>query len=337
MKKYDFEETEKFRLKNETNLEIPPEQLKSWQSVVDLIATIGGARAGLIMRLQQNEIAPIAVSQTAGNPYRVGTREVLFNSGLYCERVIGENQMLFVPDARKTETWKNNPDIANNMICYLGFPIHLPNGGIFGTICILDDKMNQFSPAVFSLVEKMRDLLDAQLRLIYLNTYDQLTNLYNFETFYQKTKAKIKTNAIHNQQLFLLMIDIDNLKRINDQYGHLVGDQILRSTAAIIAEQLNGDIILAHYARDEFILLIAGQSIISVLQLTDDIRSAVDGDYWLKKHDVTYCYGIAEYTANECFEHWFNKVDSTLLKAKKSGLGQVGLFFDENLNELTMC
>ena len=131
---------------------------------MDLVVRISGAQVGLIMRVHQDEIEVFVASKTGQNPYHVGEREHLTGSGLYCENVITKQEKLLVANALKSEAWKNNPDLKYHLISYLGFPIRLSNGQPFGTICLLDNKENGYSPELIELMEKMRDLIESQLR-----------------------------------------------------------------------------------------------------------------------------------------------------------------------------
>lgn len=139
--------------------------LEEWQRVVDLVVRIAGVRVGLIMRINEDSIEVFVASKTNGNPYHVGEKEHLGCSGLYCEAVINNQDMLLVSNALQSTVWNNNPDLKYNLVSYLGFPIRLPNGRPFGTICLLDDKENDYSPELIELMEKMRELIESQLDL----------------------------------------------------------------------------------------------------------------------------------------------------------------------------
>ncbi|MHC9541584.1 MAG: ATP-binding protein [Vulcanimicrobiota bacterium] len=144
----------------------PDQTFNEWQSIVDLLARISGVRAGLIMRVLEDDIEVFVSSKTVNSPYHPGDREHLLCSGLYCEAVITSQEKLLVPNALKSEKWKNNPDIRLNMISYLGLPIRMPDGKPFGTICLLDDRENEYSPELVELMEKMRDLIESHLALM---------------------------------------------------------------------------------------------------------------------------------------------------------------------------
>jgi transcriptional regulator with GAF, ATPase, and Fis domain len=143
--------------------------LGKWQNVVDILAEMLTVPAGLIMRCQGDEIEVLVASASPGNPYHPGEKELLPRSGLYCETVIKTRQMLLVPNALEDEKWRNNPDIKLGMISYLGYPIFLPQGEVFGTICVLDIKGNTYSEAYKKLLLQFKELIEAHLELLHTN------------------------------------------------------------------------------------------------------------------------------------------------------------------------
>ncbi len=151
------------------NIKISDSLMHKWQNIIDIMAEILNVPAGLIMRINNEDIEVFLASATEGNPYSPGDKEYLPGSGLYCETVINTVNMLLVPNALKSETWKNNPDIKLNMISYLGFPISFPDNTVFGTICVLDNKENAYSDLYIDLIRKFRDTINTDLELIYVN------------------------------------------------------------------------------------------------------------------------------------------------------------------------
>ena len=136
--------------------ELPEEALRQWQDTIDLVVRLAGVRVGLIMRTVDDDIEVLVCSQAPGNPYHAGERERLDGSGLYCETVIRSQEMLLVSNALESATWRNNPDVRHGLISYLGFPIRLPDGKPFGTICLLDDRENSYSHDFELILAKMR-------------------------------------------------------------------------------------------------------------------------------------------------------------------------------------
>ena len=144
-------------------LRVPSEIVTKWQQIVDLLAEIMHVPAALVMQVEPPNIKVFVSSESAGNPYVEGELASL-NTGLYCETVMKTRQPLLVPDAVADEGWKSNPDIKLGMTSYLGFPISWPNGDIFGTICVLDNKRNDYSNLYRNLLLHYRDVLETDLR-----------------------------------------------------------------------------------------------------------------------------------------------------------------------------
>jgi hypothetical protein len=143
------------------------ELLGKWQNIVDMVAELLAVPAGLIMRCQGDEIEVLVASASPGNPYHPGEKEALPGSGLYCETVIKTRQMLLVPNALKDDKWRSNPDIKLGMISYLGYPIFLPQGEVFGTICVLDIEGNTYSESYKKLLLQFKELIEAHLQLLF--------------------------------------------------------------------------------------------------------------------------------------------------------------------------
>ena len=147
-------------------MEISNRHKRKWQDIVNLMAELIGVPAGLIMRFDHDDLEVFISSHSEGNPYEVGERATMNGSGLYCETVIKTNEVLKVPNSLTDEYWKNNPDVKLNMISYLGYPILFPDNTPFGTICVLDNKENNYSETYEKLVINFRDLIEMELALL---------------------------------------------------------------------------------------------------------------------------------------------------------------------------
>jgi PAS domain-containing protein len=145
------------------SIPVSSEIVRKWQEIVDLLAEIMHVPAALIMRVEPPNIKVFLASESQGNPYEPDEVASL-NTGLYCETVMKTRQPLLVPDALRDEVWKSNPDILLGMISYLGVPVSWPDGEIFGTICVLDNKSNAYSEVYLKLLQQCRDVLQADLK-----------------------------------------------------------------------------------------------------------------------------------------------------------------------------
>src|SRR5271163_4206900 len=142
------------------SIEVPSEIIRKWQEIVNLLAEIMHVPSASIMRAEPPHIKVFVSSTSEGNPCEPGA----LDTGPYCETVMKTGQPLLIPDALENEAWKANPHVRLGMISYLGVPIGWPNGRIFGTICVRDNKRNEYSEAYLKLLLHFRDMLQADLK-----------------------------------------------------------------------------------------------------------------------------------------------------------------------------
>ncbi|MEA2939644.1 MAG: hypothetical protein QOD09_173 [Bradyrhizobium sp.] len=142
------------------SIEVPAEIIRKWQEFVNLLAEIMHVPSASIMRADPPHIRVFVSSTSEGNPCEPGA----LDTGPYCETVMKTGRPLLVADARENEAWKANPHVRLGMISYLGVPIGWPDGRLFGTICVRDNKRNEYSKAYFKLLVHFRDILQADLK-----------------------------------------------------------------------------------------------------------------------------------------------------------------------------
>src|SRR6266436_4439285 len=141
-------------------IQVPADIIRKWQEIVDLLADLMHVPSASIMRAEPPQIKVFVSSASKGNPCVPGS----VDTGPYCETVLKSRRPLRVTDALADETWRSNPHVKSGMISYLGVPISWPDGEIFGTICIRDNKRNAYSEAYLKLLLHFRDLLQADLK-----------------------------------------------------------------------------------------------------------------------------------------------------------------------------
>jgi len=177
--------------------EIPEVFLLKWQNTVNVMAGVFEVPAGLIMRVLSEQIEVLISSQSTGNPYHPAEKAQL-NTGLYCETVIASQAALQVPDALSDPHWKDNPDVALNMIAYLGVPLFWREQEIFGTICILDNKRREFDEKYIALLWELKKIIEADFKII--QQQEELVELRTQEFKRAKEQAEA---ANHAKSVFL--------------------------------------------------------------------------------------------------------------------------------------
>lgn len=206
------------------DIEVPEKVIENWQITVDLLSKIANTPAALIMRVHSDEIEVFVSSHSSGNVYHHGEKAPL-DSGLYCETVMDTQHELLVQNALKDPLWDKNPNIALGMISYCGLPLNWPGGKIFGTICILDNKENAYSPLIRDLMERFRDNVQFSLEAIY-NSYVEKEKAKEDLRESQK-QVRYKLDAILSSEADTSalelsdVIDSEKIQKLMDQFYQL--------------------------------------------------------------------------------------------------------------------
>src|SRR5688572_1530002 len=104
-------------------------------------------------------------SNSKGNPFPMD-ETFSMDIGTFCETVIKSREPLLVANALEDDLWKSAPEIQVGMVSYLGFPVLWPDGRMFGTICVLDDRTNRYSDHYQELLAHCRDVLEGDLQTL---------------------------------------------------------------------------------------------------------------------------------------------------------------------------
>ncbi len=160
---------------------------------------------------------------------------------------------------------------------------------------------------------------------------DPLTGLHNRRGF-ERTLAELYGNDSNRlPSAALLLADIDHFKRVNDTYGHLVGDQVIRATAQVLKGAVKGRDVVARYGGEEFMVLLPDTPGQGALALAEQIRGAF-GKLRIRRSgsdeviaQVTISIGVATPLAGESIEQAIDRADKALYQAKNEGRNCVRL------------
>ena len=151
---------------------------------------------------------------------------------------------------------------------------------------------------------------------------DGLTNLANRKQLDTVLAEELPRAQRHGRHLSLLMIDIDHFKNINDTYGHLTGDSVLRGLAQALQKRLRPNDKLARYGGEEFCLVLPETSLSSAVRIAEDLRGIVANQTFAAEGQeihVTVSMGLAAAKPVMTVEQLYKAADEMLYKAKNSG------------------
>ena len=176
---------------------------------------------------------------------------------------------------------------------------------------------------------RMRNM---QRELEYAAKYDFSTDLLNRSTFFEQGRDIWNKAVSQELPLAAIMVDCDFFKRINDTYGHQIGDLVLRSLATILQEHSRGYDIICRYGGEEFCALLPGCNEKIAVSWAERIRKKLESSHILCENErvnVTASFGVAERTNDiSSLDNLVEQADQALLFAKESGRNRTVKFSD---------
>lgn len=158
-----------------------------------------------------------------------------------------------------------------------------------------------------------------------LVTRDSLTHAYNRHTFQSSMKRALYSVQRYKTPASLFIYDLDFFKKINDNHGHLAGDQVLKLVTSTIQHRLRDSDRLFRYGGEEFAVLLHQTNEKAAIKLADELRALVeDQDYGLGQA-VTISGGVSEAKASDQVSSWIERCDKALYEAKSNGRNKVVL------------
>ncbi|NPA40751.1 MAG: GGDEF domain-containing protein [Aquificae bacterium] len=195
------------------------------------------------------------------------------------------------------------------------------------------DELFYLKRAILAMAQELEDTINKlqveKNRFEEMAYTDPLTGLSNRRFFMEEAKRMMDLAKRYKEPLALIMLDIDNFKRINDQYGHDVGDLVLKSLADVIKRSVRSSDIPARFGGEEFVIMLPRTDERGAVMVAERIREGfrnskvhVNGkDVW-----TTVSVGIALYEPGEDIESLIKKADEALYEAKRKGKDRVEVF-----------
>ncbi|MFI8646249.1 diguanylate cyclase [Pseudomonas iridis] len=157
---------------------------------------------------------------------------------------------------------------------------------------------------------------------------DPLTSLPNRAAWSERLEHEIKQWQQHGNTLSLAMLDLDHFKRINDNYGHLAGDKVLKIIATVLRKRLRGSDFIARFGGEEFVLLMPATPPAVGAKLLETLRAAIEACPFHFKGErvtITISMGLASFKPGEHSDLVLKRADQALYRAKNGGRNRVEL------------
>jgi diguanylate cyclase (GGDEF)-like protein len=162
-------------------------------------------------------------------------------------------------------------------------------------------------------------------QLLQLARKDPLTGAGNRRALDEKLLEVCAAQARSNTPSSMVLIDIDNFKEINDEFGHAIGDQILIRLTEIIELRIRVTDSLYRIGGEEFVVVIEGQAKDKARRMAEQLRTLVEANELAPEGSVTISLGVAQLSVGESPGDWMRRADLALYESKRSGRNQTSL------------
>ena len=168
--------------------------------------------------------------------------------------------------------------------------------------------------------------INEQIILEEKTIHDKLTGAYNREYFEKTYRNIIKEYHLKNYRFALSIFDIDNFKKVNDTYGHNIGDYVLKELVHEVSKFLRDDDILIRWGGEEFILILKIKNENDLSKVLEHLRIRIEKHIFKKVGKVTCSFGATLYRNDEDIETTIKRADTGLYEAKAKGRNQAIMF-----------
>ncbi len=186
----------------------------------------------------------------------------------------------------------------------------------------LKEKLDQSHREINELREKLRKSREDSLS-------DALTSLLNRRGFEEAAARALEKSGTYENGIALVMADIDHFKRVNDTFGHVIGDNVIKMFANTLKDSVKGKDMVGRYGGEEFIMLLPDTRLSDAETLCGKIRAFLQSMRWKRKDtglslgEITMSMGIAHYRPNETLDALIQRADRALYHSKNNGRNQV--------------
>lgn len=149
---------------------------------------------------------------------------------------------------------------------------------------------------------------------------DELTGIYNRHYLNQWLEVELERSDEQEQYLLtMILLDLDHFKRVNDQWGHLAGDEVLKQTTKLISQLIKEPNLFVRQGGEEFCIILKNCDLDKGVQIAEKVRKKLNDYQFPDIGNQTASFGVAERKNKEPFNLWYKRADEALYRAKKMG------------------
>ena len=275
--------------------------------------------------------------------YRTGhktqEKQIIDISGTLLDMSVKNKQHVYISDVRNYRS-PIMPFKTEHIDSVFVLPM-IYEKNLLGILALLLEKTNALSPHQIDLLRVLGNQASTSIanakfhaEIERLAVTDGLTGLYNHRHFQERLALEFHRLERFSEPISLLLIDIDHFKKINDTYGHPVGDSVLKRVADIIKSTIRNIDIPARYGGEEFAVILLGTDSTGAMKMGERLRKAVMNEKFSSEKNtfhVTISTGISTYSTDITKkEDLIQNADKALYHAKRTGRNKSVLWSESN-------
>ncbi|QCB42397.1 sensor domain-containing diguanylate cyclase [Sphingomonas sp. PAMC26645] len=250
----------------------------------------------------------------------------------FCTHTIQQRDPLIIENALDDPRFADSPLVVGPpyVRSYAGIPLRTPEGYNVGALCAMDTRPRRFSPADIAILSNFANIVCDELELRLIAQVDHLTGALTRRGFVDQAQREMERTLRYGRASSLIMMDVDHFKRVNDTYGHSIGDQVLKQIASIAETTLRPCDLFGRLGGEEFALLMPETSGAAALVVAERLRNTI-AEHPMTLHGggtihVTASFGVAELSASfNTLTAWLERADTMLYAAKSGGRNRTQL------------
>ena len=182
----------------------------------------------------------------------------------------------------------------------------------------------------------LTDLEEAEAQLKFFATVDPLTNTFNRRHFLELSERKIKRTLTSHGQASFLLFDLDHFKKINDEHGHIIGDQVLQGIAQACSKHLRPNDVLGRFGGEEFVILLPETKLEDAKNIAERLRLLIEEtpiktDIGSVNTTISIGLAIKEKTSIMSVDQLLSRADRAMYRAKQTGRNRVIIWDERDL------
>ncbi|MBV8448666.1 MAG: sensor domain-containing diguanylate cyclase [Hyphomicrobiales bacterium] len=256
----------------------------------------------------------------------------------FCSEVIKHDEILIVEDALSDPRFATHPAVVGepHLRFYCGVPLKTRDGHAIGTLCAIDLKPRHLEPDEMSLFADLGHLVMDELELRLVASVDSLTGTLSRRTLRREAARDFLHARRQKQELSCIVFDVDHFKRINDTYGHVIGDYVLQELVSICQRNLRATDYIGRIGGEEFMIMLPQTNDKAAFEVAERLRGAIEQAEFKTRSGplkVTVSFGVANSDKSVAdIDALLRRADVALYGAKRAGRNRAVNFATQNLD-----